>query len=53
MSRKEMIKYVLSVRPDVKPIIVQNMSIKSLEGLCELEQHRIDHEINEELVDQF
>lgn len=52
MSRESMIKYAQAARPDVALVVLRNMSDQVLAALVEIEQHRIEHEINEELVEQ-
>lgn len=52
MSRESMIKYPQAARPDVALVVLKNMSDQVLAALVEIEQHRIEHEINEELVEQ-
>lgn len=53
MSRTEMIKYVQAARPDIQATLLDHMSLQALTGLYQIEQHRINHEISEELVEQF
>ncbi|WP_010010118.1 hypothetical protein [Loigolactobacillus coryniformis] len=53
MSRESMIKYAQAARPDVALVVLKNMSDRALAGLVEIEQHRVEHEISEELVENF
>lgn len=53
MTRENMIKYIEEIRPDVALVVLKNMSDRALAGLVEIEQHRVEHEIREELVENF
>lgn len=53
MSRESMINYAQAARPDIPVVVIKGLSDRALAGLVEIEQHRVEHEIREELVENF